>query len=116
MSRTSAILGALLALSLIANGYFYFRWQERAAEVPYWTHHQPLIDKAITLFAADRPVPTNAHAAMRNRFPVAMMVPDTRHPGQLLICVELKARRGMLAITPVYCFDGKGTLVSRTKV
>jgi hypothetical protein len=115
MSTTRAI-SALLVLSLIANGYLYFRWQEKASEVPYWAHHQPLIDKAITLFAADRPLPTDAHTAMQNRFPIAMMVPDTRHPGQLLICVELKARRGIFAITPIYCFDGKGTFVSSTKV
>jgi hypothetical protein len=107
VTRTKYVLAAALIVSLAGNLFLYREWSRQNAQVPYSQHfHGTLIDEAIKLYSAE--IGVSPDEAMRNRFPVAMTVPDSASPGGQMRCVSLKLRHGMLGFTPVYCFHRDG--------
>ena len=115
MRKATVALSSLLTLSVAGNVYLYNQWSQKVDERTYYPGDKPLIDKAVALFGSEVPHPSNEQTQreMRHRFPIASRIPDPSKSGHFLLCVTLKAREGMLAFTPVYCFDEQGKLVSR---
>lgn len=107
VTRTNFVLAAALIASIAGNLFLYREWSRKNAQVPYNQHfHGQLIDRAVEHYSAE--IGVDPDEAMRNRFPVAMTVPDSASPGGEMRCVSLKLRQGMLGSTPVYCFDRDG--------
>lgn len=117
MKKTTAALSSLLAVSVAGNLYLYSQWSRKTAERTYYPDDKPLIDKAVALFGSEAPHPSpeQTQTEMRYRFAIVSRVPDPLRKGHFLFCVTLKARDGWLGITPVYCFDELGKLVSRAR-
>ena len=109
MRLMNVALAVALAASLVGNAILYRQLSGLQAQVPYFSSERPYIEKAIKLFVAEG-------GAMENRFAVAMPAPSPRGGDELLTCVNLKLRSGILGWTPVYCFDRKGALQSRYRV
>ena len=101
------ILTALLAVSLGANGYLFYHLSAAQDRRPYFSSHEPLIERSIADYAARLNLPRDE--AMGPRFAVAVRTADG-------ICINLPLPEGYLGWTPVYCFSGDGALTYRGQV
>ena len=109
MTLMNVALGTALVASIASNVALYGQLSRAKAQVPYFNSERPYIDKAIELFAAEG-------GSMDNRFAVAMPAPNPKGTDELLTCVSLNLRRGMLGWMPVYCFDRQGKLQRKFRV
>jgi hypothetical protein len=90
-------IGALILLcSLSANLIQHFKIEDFKNKIPYYYSDQPLVDRAIHIYAQE--TRQKPKSVLEHRFPAVVRTRDQT-------CVNLFLPRGTIGSMPVYCFD-----------